>query len=124
MGTYNPDLIRSVGIFAGGIAGSGYICGAVLGGMTLISSQYSRGTADEKEDPRMFKVGHMLDVAFEEITREFGGKECSKIAQVDWMDRDQVTAYSESPDSRRKYCREIVGETARALGEIIEKEMS
>lgn len=123
MNINNPELIKSVGIFAGGIAGTGNICGAVLGGMALISSQYSRGTVDEKENPRMFKLGHMLDQAFTEITKEFGGNECSKIAQVDWMDRDQVTAYYEDPDSRRKYCRVIVGETARALGEIIEKEM-
>ncbi len=119
----NPDLIKSVGLFGGGIAGTGDVCGAVLGGMALISSLYSRGSVDEKEDPRMFKLGHMLDDAFVEITRQFGGKDCSHIARVDWLDRDQVTAFYEATDSRRKYCREVVGETARALGEIIEKEM-
>jgi len=119
----NPELIKSVGIYGGGIAGTGDVCGAVLGGMALISSQYSRGTLDEKENPRMFKVGHMLDDAFAEITKEFGGKDCSQIARVDWQDRDQVSAFYEGSDSRRKYCRQVVGETARALGEIIEKEM-
>ena len=123
MNTSNPDLIKSVGIFGGGIAGTGDVCGAVLGGMALISSRYSRGSVEEREDPAMFRVGQMLDAAFEEITRQFGGKDCAQIARVDWQDRDQVKAFYQAGDSRRKYCRQVVGETARALGEIIEKEM-
>ena len=120
MNTNNPDLIKSVGIFGGGIAGTGDLCGAVLGGMAFISSQYSRGTLEEKEDPRMFKVGHMLDDAFAEITCEFGGKDRSQIARVDWQDRGQVTAFLAARDSSRKYCRPVLGETARALGVIME----
>jgi hypothetical protein len=122
LGTTNPDVIKAVGLFGGGVAGTGDVCGALLGGMACISSQCSRGTVDEPESPRMFKLGHLLDEAFTEITSPFGGKECSKIAEVDWLDRKQVEAFYSAPESRRKYCQDVVGETARALGELIDRE--
>lgn len=109
-------------MFGGGVAGTGDVCGALLGGMVCISSQCSRGTPDEVESPRMFKLGHMLDDAFSEITAAYGGKDCSRIARVNWLDREQVKAFYTAADSRRNYCREVVGETARALGELIEQE--
>lgn len=124
LGTENPDLIKAVGIFGGGVSGTGGVCGAVMGGMALISSLYSRGTLEERESPELFRIGRMLDAAFEEITREYGGKECAKIARVDWTDRDQVRAFYQGPESRRSHCRRVVGETARALGELIEAEIS
>ncbi|MDK1024632.1 MAG: C-GCAxxG-C-C family protein [Gammaproteobacteria bacterium] len=123
LGTSNPEVIKAVGLFGGGIAGTGDVCGAMLGGIACISSQCSRGDLSEQESPKMFKLGHMLDKAFADITREFGGKDCNQIARVDWLDRDQVTNFYQGSDSRRKYCQEVVGETARALGEIIEQEM-
>lgn len=124
LGSENSELIKAVGIFGGGVAGTGNVCGAVMGGMALISSLYSRGSVDERESPELFRVGRMLDAAFEEITREYGGKECAKIARVDWTDRDQVRAFYQGPDSRRDHCRRVVGETARALGELIETEIA
>lgn len=119
----NPELIKAVGIFGGGVAGTGNICGAVMGGMALISSLYSRGTEDERESPEMFRLGQMLNAAFEEITREYGSKNCADIVGVDWSDRDQVRAFYQDPDSPRVHCRRIVGETARALGELIDAEI-
>ncbi len=123
LGTTNPEVIKAVGLFGGGIASTGDICGAMLGGIACISSQCSRGDLSEQESPRMFKLGHMLDKAFADITQEFGGKDCADIARVDWLDREQVTNFYQGSDSRRKHCQEVVGETARALGEIIEQEM-
>ncbi|MBD3646657.1 MAG: C_GCAxxG_C_C family protein [Pseudomonadales bacterium] len=120
----NPELIKAVGIYGGGISATGDLCGAVLGGMALFSSLYSRSGLDEKESPELFRLGRMLDAAFEEITREYGGKDCADIARVDWTDPDQVQAFYRSPDSRRVHCRKVVGETARALGELIDREMA
>jgi C_GCAxxG_C_C family probable redox protein len=122
LGKANPEIIKAVGLFGGGIAGTGNVCGAVLGGIACISSQYSRGDLSEKESPQMFKIGSKLDKAFDEITAEFGGKNCAQIARVDWTDRDQVKSFYQGTDSRRKYCQQVVGETARVLGEIIEQE--
>lgn len=123
MGIDNPDVIKAVGLFGGGISGTGDVCGALLGGIAFISSLYSRGTPDEDESPRMFKLGHMLDDRFIEMTKQFGGKDCSDIARVDFLDRDKVKAFYTDADSRRKYCVEVVGGCAQALGEIIEKEV-
>jgi|TARA_B100000315_G_scaffold256604_1_gene302909 C_GCAxxG_C_C family probable redox protein len=123
LGSSNPDIIKAVGLFGGGIAGTGNVCGAMLGGIACISGECSRGDLSEKESPIMFKLGHKLDVAFEQITREFGGKNCADIARVDWRDKEQVVNFYQASDSRRKYCHQVVGETARALGVIIEEEM-
>ncbi len=123
LGVSNPEVIKAVGLFGGGIAGTGDVCGAMLGGIACISEQCSRGDLSEEESPRMFKLGHMLDKAFTEITQEFGGKDCAHIARVDWLDSEQVAEFYKGADSRRKYCQEVVGETARVLGEIIEQEL-
>ena len=123
MGNSNPEIIKAVGLFGGGIARTGGVCGAMLGGIACISSECSRGALTEKESPVMFKLGGKLDGAFEEITKEFGGKNCADIARVDWRDREQVKAFYQGSESRSKYCYQVVGETARALGEIIEEDL-
>lgn len=123
LGKINPDVIKAVGLFGGGIAGTGDVCGAMTGGIACISSHCSRGDLEETESPRLFKLGHMLDAAFTEITKEFGGKDCANIARVDWLDNQQVKDFYRGDSSRRIYCQQVVGETARALGEIIEQEM-
>jgi hypothetical protein len=38
------------------------------------------------------------------------------------MERDQVKDFYGNPDSRRQHCINIVGETAKALGELLEQE--
>ena len=60
--------------------------------------------------------------SFEELTAEYGGMDCGQIARVDWMDRDQVKNFYGNAESRRQHCIRVVGETARLLGELLEKE--
>jgi aldehyde:ferredoxin oxidoreductase len=52
----------------------------------------------------------------------YGGINCSQIARVDWMDREQVKDFYRNPESRRQHCITIVGETAKALGELLDQE--
>jgi C_GCAxxG_C_C family probable redox protein len=52
MNLINEAIIKSMGAFGGGIASTGRVCGALIGGVALISSIYSRGNLEEKEDPR------------------------------------------------------------------------
>jgi C_GCAxxG_C_C family probable redox protein len=118
----NAEVVKALGLFGGGISGTGGICGVFTGGIALISSIYSRGTLQEKESPDMWRLGHILDNKFGELTREFGGKNCSQIARVDWMDRDQVKNLYQGVDGRFKYCLELAEKTAQFLGEILEKE--
>lgn len=121
-GTENGALIKAVGALGGGIAGSGRVCGALLGGVAFISSLYSRGSLEEKEDPRMWRLGRQLNERFEELTRAYGGVNCSDIARVDWSDRKQTREFYNNPDSRWHCCLQVVEETAFALGEILDAE--
>jgi C_GCAxxG_C_C family probable redox protein len=117
----NEEVIKAVGAFGGGIASTGQVCGALLGGVALISSLYSRGNLEEKEDPRMWRLSHKLAKKFEGITREFSSVNCSDIARVNWADREQVKTFYNQPDSRHQYCLKVVEDTASALGEILEE---
>lgn len=118
----NESAIKAVGLFGGGIAGSGFVCGALVGGIAALSSVYSRGNLNEKEDPAMRDVGRRLVARFEHLTAQYGSIQCSDIARVDWKNPAAVQHYRSGPHSRRNICIEVVGETAQALGEILDDE--
>ncbi|MBU0513509.1 MAG: C-GCAxxG-C-C family protein [Proteobacteria bacterium] len=121
LGRPNEDLIRAMGAFGGGIASTGGTCGCLLGGVALISSLFSRGNLEETEDPNMWRASFKLSRKFDELCAPFGGTDCRRIAQVNWSDREAVKSFYNDADSRRTICAELVGDTARALGEILEK---
>jgi len=114
-------VIKSMGSFGGGIASSGRVCGALMGGVALISSLYSRGNLSEKEDARMWHLSRELVKKFEELAAPFGSVNCCDIAKVDWLDHNAVKDFYKNPDSRRKCCMQLVGDTAFALAEILDK---
>ena len=121
MNRVNEEVIKAMGALGGGIASSGRVCGALLGGVAFISSLYSRGNLEEKEHPNMWRLSYKLTKRFEELTREFGSVNCSDIALVNWRDREQVNAFYSNPDGRRGYCIKLVEETVVALGEILDQ---
>ncbi len=41
--------------------------------------------------------------------------------KVEWRDRDAVKAFYADPESRRNRCAALVGDTAFALGEILDE---
>jgi C_GCAxxG_C_C family probable redox protein len=120
--TKNEALIKAMGARGGGIAGSGRVCGALLGGVAFISSLYSRGNLEEKEHPRMWRLGHKLNERFEEITGPYGGVNCADIARVDWSDKKQTREFYNNPESRLQCCLRVVEDAAFALGEILDAE--
>ena len=122
MGIVEEAVIKAMGSFGGGIASSGRICGAMIGGVALISSLYSRGNLNEKEDPRMWRLSYKFTKKFEELTKEFGSVNCRDIAKVDWRDRESVKEFYGSTEGRRKLCIRLVGDTACALGEVLEQD--
>ena len=124
MNIKNEALIKAMGALGGGVAGSGRVCGALLGGVAFISSLYSRGNLEEKEQPRMWRVSAALNKKFEELTKPFCGVNCSDIARVDWSDREQVKDFYTNPASRWHHCLQLVGDTAFALGEILDQQES
>ena len=118
----DENVIKAVGAFGGGIASSGSVCGTLLGAVAAVSSLHSRGSLKEKENPRMWGVGHKLIKEFDKLTEEFGGNTCRDITSMEWSDRAAVKEYYSNPDSSRKDCIRLVGELAFILGKILEKE--
>lgn len=122
LGITAPEVIKALGSFGGGIGGCGSTCGALIGAVSVIGTLYSRGSLEEKENPRMWGATKEVMKNFQDLTAEFGGINCADIAQIDWMNRDQVGDFYGNPDSRRKHCLRVVGETAYALGVLLDKE--
>jgi len=122
IGLEDPSVIKALGAFGGGIGGTGHICGALVGAASVIGTLYSRSSLEEKENPRMWAATKTVMKNFEELAAPHGGIDCCQIARVDWMDRDQVKDFYGNPDSRRQHCIQVVGETAKALGELLERE--
>ena len=121
MNLHDENVVKAMGAFGGGIASTGRVCGALLGGVGFISSLYSRGNLGDKEHPRLWRLSYKLSKKFEELTREFGGVDCRDIAQVNWSDKEQTKEFYTNPEGRRKHCIRLVGETAYALGEILDQ---
>jgi len=120
----DESVVKAMGAFGGGIAGSGRVCGALLGGVAFISSLYSRGNLEEKEDPRTWRLSRKLNSRFEELTKPYGGVNCENIARTDWKDPKAAKEFYSNPESRRKICIQVVGEAAQALGEILDEEVA
>ncbi len=121
MNMVNEEVIKAMGALGGGIASTGRVCGALLGGVAFISSLYSRGNLEEKEHPNMWRLSYKLTKRFEELTKEFGSVDCSNIAQVNWRDREKVNEFYSNPDGRRGICIKLVEDTVVALGEILDQ---
>ncbi len=117
-------VLKAVGAFGGGIASSGAVCGTLLGAVAAVSSLYSRGNLEDKENPRVWGVSQKLVRQFDQMTEQYGGSNCRDIARIDWHDRDAVKDYYSKPESRRKICVELVGEFAFILGKMLEKELA
>ena len=112
-----------MGAFGGGIASSGNVCGILIGGIAAISSIYSRGNLDEKENPRLWSASSKFLKNFEELTSDFGSMNCRDIAKVDWKNKVEVKNYYVNPLSSRKICIKLVGDAAHALGELIDQQL-
>ncbi len=122
LGIEDPSVIKALGAFGGGIGGTGNICGALVGAASVIGSLYSRSSLEEKENPRMWAATKAVMKNFEELAAPHGGINCCQIARVNWMDRDQVKDFYGNSESRRQHCIKVVGDTAKALGELLEQE--
>ena len=122
IGDIDETAVKAVGAFGGGIVSSGGPCGTLLGGVAAISTIYSRGSLDEKEDRRTWSVSSKFLQRFEELTSSFGSTNCRDIAKVDWKNKLEVKNYYVNPLSSRKICTKLVGDAAFALGELIDQE--
>ncbi|MEN8232896.1 MAG: C-GCAxxG-C-C family protein [Thermodesulfobacteriota bacterium] len=122
IGEIDETAVKALGAFGGGIASSGSVCGILIGGIAVISSIYSRGNLDEKENPLLWSVSSKFLKKFEELAKPLGGMNCRDIAKVDWKNKLEVKNYYVNPLSTRKICIKLVGDAAYALGELIDQQ--
>ena len=123
IGEIDETAIKALGAFGGGIASSGNVCGILIGGIAAISSMYSRGSLQDKENPRLWAASSKFLKKFEELTSEFSSINCRDIARVDWKNQLEVKNYYVNPLSTRRTCIKLVGDAAYELGQLIDSEL-
>ena len=121
MGLDEPGLIRAMGALGGGVASTGRVCGCLTGGVAALSRLFAKSNPDEADDPNMWRLTYKLSKIFEGLVEEHGSADCRDIARVKWNDRNLVKEFYADPESRRlTVCAPLVGETAFALGMLLE----
>lgn len=75
-GKENPDLVRSMQGLCGGLGGFGGICGALTGGICLLSLKAGKGSAEEAGNP---KLAGMISELMQWFDEKHGSWECSAI---------------------------------------------
>lgn len=75
-----PNLIKAMTGLAGGLGGCGKNCGALTGGVCVLSLFAGRGTAEEEPDPDLEAMISELLTWFEET---YGSADCGDIIQGD-----------------------------------------
>ncbi len=119
LGQADPQVIRAMGAFGGGLGGNGEVCGAVAGGLAALGIRFSRASDEEKEDPRMWRYTDEFVKRFrDEVSPARGKIKCFEIVGVDWKNRDQVNEFYRE---KAKICATLVGDTARLIGELLER---
>jgi len=106
-GKTNPDLVRSVGGLCFGIYGNGEVCGALTGGVCLISLFAGKGSEEETANDRYITmIMELTDWFHGTNNEEFGGTRCNDILK-------------KFPD--RSICGQIVADTYEKCMDILVK---
>lgn len=79
-----PDLVKAMSGLAGGLGGCGRNCGALTGGVCMLSLFAGRGTPEEEADPDLTAMVSEFLAWFEEA---YGSPDCGDIIQGD---RDNI----------------------------------
>lgn len=75
-GKDNPDLVRSMQGLCGGLGRSGGVCGAITGGVCLLSLKAGKGEAEEAANPKLAGMINDFLVWFDE---KYESQDCSTI---------------------------------------------
>ena len=118
IGKEDENLFRVMGAFGAGLGSNGEVCGAIVGALTVVGLRFGRVRETEEVDPRVYQYAREILRRFpEEIAH--GKILCREIAEVDWLDVEQVKAFREG--EKRRECARITSETARLVGEILQR---
>jgi C_GCAxxG_C_C family probable redox protein len=90
-GKTNWDLIRSVEGLKGGLGYSGKLCGALSGGVCLLSLYAGRGPEEEEPNPELDPMILEIVEWFEEtIGTQYGGIQCDQITSA-CLDNEELS---------------------------------
>ena len=79
-GRENADLVRAMQGLAGGLGFTGELCGALSGGVSLLSLYAGKGLPEEAEDPRLnFMITDLVDWFKQGYGQTYGGIRCAEI---------------------------------------------
>ena len=93
----------------------------MIAAVAIMGQKFGRDKEEGREDPKMW--GYTLEIVKrfrEEIVPNHPGIRCRDITGIDWMNRQQVTNFY-SPDEKFVECTRVVGDTARLIGELLER---
>ena len=121
MAIEDENLIKAMDAFGGGLGAHGEVCGAIIGGLSVIGSIFGRSKPESEKDWRMRKYSDIFMKRFKDEVAN-GKILCREIAQVDWRDQEQVKHFLES--GRRNECQILTGKTAKIIGEILEQSLA
>lgn len=117
----NHELIRAMGPFGAGLAATGEVCGNIVGALAVFGLMFSRSREEEREDPLMWAYSQDFLRCFRDRIGP-GSILCSDIIGVDWKDKNQTRSFYGS--EKYKECLRITGDTAKLVGEKIDKYLS
>ena len=104
-------------IFGGGLGAHGQVCGAVIGGLAVLSLRYGRVDGEGPASMKMWSSAFHFMKRFREEAGE-GNILCRDIVNVNWMDPQQAKAYHEGEKFLK--CAGIAGKAARIAGEVLD----
>lgn len=82
LGKENGMLIRSMQAFGGGLGSTGHICGALLGGVCLLSLHAGKENVDDRIDENLnFMVAELVEWFKQEYGSSYGGMDCDQILE-------------------------------------------
>ncbi len=121
LGKEVPEVVAALAPFGGGLGSTGDVCGCLPGALAAIGLTMGKTRPDERDHRLMWKMSYKMVKGFHRITEEYGGHHCSDIARVNWKDPAEVKAFRKSPDSRRVHCLKVIGETTKAMLELLDQ---
>lgn len=107
--------IKMAGVFGGGLAHQGHVCGAVSGGLMIIGMKYNGVEADYSSREYAFAVGTDFMEEFESRHRTI---DCRQLIECDLSTPEGLKRFRES-GIFRTVCPRWVKEAAEILGTLL-----
>src|SRR6056297_3511754 len=128
-GTISDDVFKAGTGLCGGIGGTGNACGALTGGVMVLSVYLGR-EFDNFADPGFEMQGknrELVKELYDFFMEEYGGITCKQVQKAmlgrsyDFFDEQELAAWEEST-AHEKECPTVVGRSVRLVTEMLIRE--